>query len=378
VYVTLPGLKLGWDTTGDGKADIYQVNPITTHDYYAFGMEISSRSYNSTATRYGFDTQEKTEEIASGHYTAQHWEYDSRLGRRWNIDPIMKSWESPYATFYNNPIRYTDFLGLTGGDDKYAVGTYKNGKESYTYAAKDKVLEKTLTDFGWSKVEGGNSSSSTSSNILKSQVPNVAKMVNDATLRTDYYKPLVEEFGNLHQNGKISDGTYSMLRYQAQKATKMQQSTLGKAIGEVAPFGKPLEAQRQLAESIASGEKQLSPNAYNTRGSTTALSTTTKVVGKSLVVVGAAMSVHHVVTADNQAQAISQEAGGWAGAWAGGTVGAQGGAYVGAGIGVWFAGAGAAPGAAIGAFIGGLGGSTVGYFAGYEAGGNAYNAATGK
>ena len=37
-------------------------------------------------------------------YTAEFWEYDPRLGRRWNVDPIVKYHESPYATFGNNPI----------------------------------------------------------------------------------------------------------------------------------------------------------------------------------------------------------------------------------------------------------------------------------
>jgi hypothetical protein len=42
------------------------------------------------------------------------WEYDTRLGRRWNVDPIVKVWESGYATFFNSPISIIDPLGLTG------------------------------------------------------------------------------------------------------------------------------------------------------------------------------------------------------------------------------------------------------------------------
>ena len=44
-------------------------------------------------------------------YTAEYWQYDSRLGRRWNVDPVVKPWESPYAAFANNPIRCTDRKG---------------------------------------------------------------------------------------------------------------------------------------------------------------------------------------------------------------------------------------------------------------------------
>jgi len=68
--------------------------------------------------RYGFNTQEKDEEIAKGHYTAEYWEYDSRLGRRWNPDPVVKEWESSYACLNNNPICRIDFLGNDAEDVK--------------------------------------------------------------------------------------------------------------------------------------------------------------------------------------------------------------------------------------------------------------------
>ncbi|MGQ2985549.1 MAG: hypothetical protein ACT6R1_18865 [Flavobacterium sp.] len=44
-------------------------------------------------------------------YTAEYWQYDSRLGRRWNVDPVVKPWESPYACFKNNPIWHIDVNG---------------------------------------------------------------------------------------------------------------------------------------------------------------------------------------------------------------------------------------------------------------------------
>ena len=48
--------------------------------------------------------------------------YDSRLGRRWNIDPVVKYHESPYATFANTPIWITD---RTGADSTF----YSKGRE---------------------------------------------------------------------------------------------------------------------------------------------------------------------------------------------------------------------------------------------------------
>jgi hypothetical protein len=48
--------------------------------------------------------------------------YDGRLGRRWNVDPVVKYWESGYATFFNNPICINDLKGLNGKNTNQKVG----------------------------------------------------------------------------------------------------------------------------------------------------------------------------------------------------------------------------------------------------------------
>jgi hypothetical protein len=63
--------------------------------------------------RYSINGQEKETELNENITTAEYWEYDSRLGRRWNIDPKPKVWESPYMCFGANPISNTD----PNGDD---------------------------------------------------------------------------------------------------------------------------------------------------------------------------------------------------------------------------------------------------------------------
>ncbi len=69
------------------------------------------RQYTSgNKYRYGYNTQEKAEEISEGHYTAKFWEYDSRIAHRWNIDPKYKDVPmlSPYVVNINNPIMSAD------------------------------------------------------------------------------------------------------------------------------------------------------------------------------------------------------------------------------------------------------------------------------
>ena len=96
-------------------------------------MLIDSRSYSSgTGYRYGFNTQEKCDEISGvgNHTTALFWEYDTRLGRRWNVDPILKPFLSSFVVLSNNPIIKID----PDGDDDYfnELGIYLGTDNSKT------------------------------------------------------------------------------------------------------------------------------------------------------------------------------------------------------------------------------------------------------
>ncbi len=78
--------------------------------------------------RFGYNGQEKVDEIAGAgnHNTAEFWEYDTRLGRRWNVDPVKKPSLSDYSTFSGNPIWKVD----PNGDDDYKID--KKGHISLT------------------------------------------------------------------------------------------------------------------------------------------------------------------------------------------------------------------------------------------------------
>lgn len=91
---------------------------LITYDYYAGGSIMPGRSFNAGSYRYGgAGGQEMDNEIygsAGTSYTAEYWQYDSRLVRRWNVDPMTYPWQSSYAAFNNNPIYFIDPLGLFG------------------------------------------------------------------------------------------------------------------------------------------------------------------------------------------------------------------------------------------------------------------------
>jgi YD repeat-containing protein len=153
----------------DGVADYFIADVKSTQDYYPFGMMMEQRSYrlaylkgpnysndpndvilsginatqdpNTIASeldgyRYGFNSQEKTNEIAGNgnHNTAQFWEYDTRLARRWNLDPKPNADLSSYAVLGNNPILMVDLLG----DKEYkSYDAYKKDVGNKAIAEKD-------------------------------------------------------------------------------------------------------------------------------------------------------------------------------------------------------------------------------------------------
>lgn len=90
---------------------------LSSNDYYAFGSQMPGRAYTSSsgAYRFGFNGQEKDDEVSgSGNsYTAEFWQYDSRLGRRFNLDPKPNASISSYACFANNPVWFSDPYGDT-------------------------------------------------------------------------------------------------------------------------------------------------------------------------------------------------------------------------------------------------------------------------
>jgi RHS repeat-associated protein len=86
--------------------------------YTSFGSVMEGRSFvgdTSDWYRFGYGGQEKDDEISGkgNLYSAEFWEYDARVGRRWNVDPVIKSKMSNYSCFSNNPIIYIDPKGNT-------------------------------------------------------------------------------------------------------------------------------------------------------------------------------------------------------------------------------------------------------------------------
>ena len=84
--------------------------------------------------RYGFNGQEKSDDVFEGSTTALFWQYDLRLGKRWNIDPIPKTTLSGYVVLGNNPIIYVDPSGadwFKGKGGLYDWSDKSGGKRNF-------------------------------------------------------------------------------------------------------------------------------------------------------------------------------------------------------------------------------------------------------
>ena len=121
VLVTVNDKKLGV-SSNNTTIDYFNPQVVTAQDYYPFGMLQPGRSVNVSGYRYGFNGQEKSDEVTNGSTTALFWEYDSRIGRRWNMDPKPMIGISEYNTFGGNPIWFNDVLGdVLGGNNQHSA-----------------------------------------------------------------------------------------------------------------------------------------------------------------------------------------------------------------------------------------------------------------
>ncbi len=78
-------------------------------------MIMPGRDYNAEKYRFGFNGQVRDDEVTGiGNInTALYWEYDTRLGRRWNVDPKPNCSSSNFSCFNNSPVWLSDALGDT-------------------------------------------------------------------------------------------------------------------------------------------------------------------------------------------------------------------------------------------------------------------------
>jgi hypothetical protein len=91
--------------------DYYLADIVSATGIYSGGMLQPGRSFSTNKYQFSINGQIKSDEIAPNTTSAEFWEFDSRVQRRWQPDPKPTVSESPYLCFSGNPILNTDIDG---------------------------------------------------------------------------------------------------------------------------------------------------------------------------------------------------------------------------------------------------------------------------
>lgn len=152
---------------------------------HPFGMILNGRDWRVEGIyRYGFNTQELDLEIYGNANlnSAEFWEYDLRLGKRWNRDPFIVSAISPYAVFFNNPILLVDHNGDKVGYSADSKKEERKTKRLVRKAAKRdpefaKIHQDRLDDpnntyiYDWEKSNSGSVNTKDPTSVRSGQDP---------------------------------------------------------------------------------------------------------------------------------------------------------------------------------------------------------------
>ncbi len=103
-------------STPDGRVDYYLADVQSYSDYYPFGMEMPNRHGSSENYRYGFQGQERDDEVkgAGNSINYKFRMHDPRLGRFFAVDPLAPEYPelTPYQFAANQVIHAKELEGL--------------------------------------------------------------------------------------------------------------------------------------------------------------------------------------------------------------------------------------------------------------------------
>jgi RHS repeat-associated protein len=121
------GLKIVKNST----TAIYTADVVSYSDYSPYGTLLDSRHGNDNTYRYGFQGQERDDEIkgAGNSYNYEYRMHDPRIGRFFAVDPLAPKYPylTPYQFASNSPIYMLEVEGLEGKIFHYSVWWDRHG-----------------------------------------------------------------------------------------------------------------------------------------------------------------------------------------------------------------------------------------------------------
>jgi RHS repeat-associated protein len=210
-------------------------------------MEMPGRKYdNGSEYRYGFNGQEKDNDVTKDDYDFGARIYDGRLGRWLSVDPLAAKlpFSSPYTFCLNNPILYLDpdgaypIVTIT----KKEVGTTKQTNSKKDQYTKVSLYLVTVTDTEDKNFKMSFTVTRDAFAVKKGDAKNgKMKMTNVA------FEP---EDGNVnHYTGKVMPGGYPI--GDGTKAIKLTQ--YGSEVMHAEPNDASVELKYRTQSNVASG-----------------------------------------------------------------------------------------------------------------------------
>ncbi|OJV51233.1 MAG: hypothetical protein BGO31_07930 [Bacteroidetes bacterium 43-16] len=151
VLATVLDRKTGYGSL-NGEYTGFKADIASATDYYPFGMEMPGRTFSSENSRFGFNGQEKDNEVkgngSSINYQARI--YDTRLSRFLSVDPLTAHfpWYTPYQFAGNTPIQAID---LDGAEEYHYTRIKKGGKTTSLKLTHTKDLYEWVWAPNWDK-----------------------------------------------------------------------------------------------------------------------------------------------------------------------------------------------------------------------------------
>jgi RHS repeat-associated protein len=147
VLATITDRKIG-KTTSVGNWTYFVVDYQSFTDYYAFGMQMKERSFNSGSYAFGYNGMEKDDDVKGDGNSLDFGAriYDSRLGRWLSLDPLENKYPnlSQYCFVNNNPVLFVDLDGMSF-DNPY---TYWKKKFQKIVEDDKQILENVYSRYG--------------------------------------------------------------------------------------------------------------------------------------------------------------------------------------------------------------------------------------
>ena len=136
---------------------IYLPTILSATDYYAFGLEMPGRSYQSGSYRYGFNGKENDRSTWSSTQLVQDYGmrlYNPALGRFLSVDPLAKeySFYTPYQFAGNTPIDAIDLDGAEPFKKAYIYANNTNPKLNLFHADNLVNMNNALNPPTWNSI----------------------------------------------------------------------------------------------------------------------------------------------------------------------------------------------------------------------------------